>query len=104
MIQHDFKCVLLQNKKEKKINVLIVLSEKVVYSIGNVYIGYANSCHSNRFSQYLNVYVQMDWDQYYPLQLHVMDGCLSITPLKIPRPSYLSFVDLAIIEEKEKVG
>eukprot|EP00105_Crassostrea_gigas_P030136 XP_011452351.1 PREDICTED: whirlin-like [Crassostrea gigas] len=31
-----------------------------------------------------------------------MDGCLSITPLKIPRPSYLSFVDLAIIEEKEK--
>lgn len=46
----------------------------------------------------------MDWDQYYPLWLHVMDGCLSITPLKIPRPSYLSFVDLAIIEEKEKVG
>lgn len=38
------------------------------------------------------------------IQLHVMDGCLSITPLKIPRPSYLSFVDLAIIEEKEKVG
>lgn len=35
--------------KRKKINVVIVLSEKVVYSIGNVYIGYANSCHSNRF-------------------------------------------------------
>ncbi|XP_078332426.1 whirlin-like [Crassostrea virginica] len=31
-----------------------------------------------------------------------MDGCLNITPLKIPRPSYLSFVDLAIIEEKQK--
>lgn len=26
--------------KSKKINVVIVLSEKVVYSIGNVYIGY----------------------------------------------------------------
>lgn len=26
--------------KRKKINVVIVLSEKVVYSIGNVYIGY----------------------------------------------------------------
>lgn len=35
--------------KRKKINVVIVLSEKVVYSFGNVYIGYANSCHSNRF-------------------------------------------------------
>ncbi|XP_061166809.1 whirlin-like [Saccostrea echinata] len=31
-----------------------------------------------------------------------MDGCLDITPIKIPRPSYLSFVDLAIIEAKEK--
>ncbi|XP_062610143.1 whirlin-like [Saccostrea cucullata] len=31
-----------------------------------------------------------------------MDGCLDITPIKIPRPSYLSYVDLAVIEAKEK--
>ncbi|XP_048730831.1 whirlin-like [Ostrea edulis] len=32
-----------------------------------------------------------------------MDGCLDITPVKIPRPSYFSFVDLSIIEEAEKL-
>ena len=32
-----------------------------------------------------------------------MDGCLDLTPVKIPRPQIYTHVDLAIMERKEKV-